>query len=353
MTLNIKPLYNLLIATGLLAGTLITSSCKHNDATPVYTANKAQLKQLTDSLNLVYTSSIEGHDLGQYPKQARTDLKESLDLAAAVNTGNFTSQEVSNAYANLRRAATAFSGRIIEEVAAANLVAKWLFTGNAMDATANHHDGQLMSGIIGTEGHPADGGTLPVLTTDRFGQAGSAYEFTNGAYIEVPYTVALNPGMLSISLWINPKETNSDNYMMSLDRWNGFKFQLQTDNFLYMTVKTPASTFDNDSNPGKMTVGAWHHAVVTVGNGAINFYIDGALSKSTSLAGTLVQLASPVNLAIGQQLPKDKFNFTDSTDPNYFYGGTFFRGSLDDIRYYNKVLTTAEVTQIYNNEKPN
>lgn len=351
MTLKSKPLYYFLMIAGLLASAVITS-CKHNDATPVYTANKAQLKQLTDSLNLVYTSSLEGHDLGEYPKQARADLKESLDLAAAVNAGNYTAQEVSNAYANLRRAAVAFSGRIIEEVAAESLIAKWLFTGNALDATANHHDGQLMSGIIGTEGSPADGGTLPVLTTDRFGQANSAYEFANGAYIEVPYAVTLNPGMLSISLWINPKEANGDNYMVSLDRWNGFKFQLQSDNFLFMTVKTATSTFDNDSNPGKMTLGAWHHAVVTVGNGAINFYIDGALSKTVSLAGTLAPLSSPVNLVIGQQLPKDKFNFTDSSDPNYFYGGSFFRGSLDDIRYYNKVLTTAEVTQIYNNEKP-
>lgn len=351
MTHKINPLYLLLIFAGLLTG-IITSSCKHNDAAPVYTANKAQLQLLTDSLNAVYTSAPEGHDLGEYPKQARADLKQALDLAAAVNTGNHTQAEVNNAYANLRRALLAFNGRIIEEVAAANLVAKWLFTGNALDATVNHHDGKLLSGIIGTEGNPADGGTLPVLTTDRFGQANSAYDFSNGAYIEVPYTAALNPQMLSISLWVNPKVANGDNYMISLDRWNGFKFQLQTDNFLFMTLKTAAATFDNDSNPGKMTIGVWHHAVVTTGNGAINFYIDGVFIKTVSLAGTIVQLSTPVNLVIGQQLPKDKFNFTNSSDPNYFYGGSFFTGSLDDIRYYNKVLTSAEVTQIYNNEKP-
>ena len=351
MTLKMNSLYSALVIAVLLT-TAVFTSCKHEDAKPVYTGNKAQLLQLTDSLNQVYTGSIEGHNLGEYPKQARADLKTALDLAAAVNTGNHTQDEVNNAYANLRRALLAFNDRIIEEVAPDYLVAKWLFNGNAQDATVNHHDGLLMSGIIGTEGKPADGGTLPVLTTDRFGVANNAYDFENGAYIEVPYTAALNPGMISISLWINPKVISGDNYMLSLDRWNGFKFQLQTDNFLFMTVKTASSTLDNDSNPGKMTVGEWHHAVVTVGNGAINFYVDGVVTKTVSVSGTLAQLTTPINLAIGQQLPKDKFNFTDSKDPNYFYSGTFFQGSMDDIRYYNKVLTSAEVTKIYNNEKP-
>ena len=351
MTLKTKPLYKFLLFAGLLSTAVITS-CKHEDAKPVFTGNKAQLQQLTDSLNQVYTSSTEGHNLGDYPKQARADLKTALDLAAAVNTGNHTQEEVNNAYANLRRATLAFNDRIIEEVAPDYLVAKWLFNGDALDATANHHDGLLMSGIIGTEGKPADGGTLPVLTTDRFGVANSAYEFENGAYIEVPYTAALNPGMISISLWINPKVTSGNNYLLSLDRWHGFKFQLQTDNFLFMTIKTASSTLDNDSNPGKMIIGEWHHAVVTVGNGAINFYVDGVVTKTVSVSGTLAQVSAPVNLAIGQQLPKDKFNFTDSTAPDYFYSGTFFQGSMDDIRYYNKVLTSAEVTKIYNNEKP-
>lgn len=322
-----------------------TVSCKNDKVEPDYTANKTQLKQLTDSVNQAYTNSAEGHGLGQYPKQARADLKEALDLAAAVNISNHTQEEVNNAFSNLRRAITAFNGRAIAEVAAENLVAKWLFTGNVLDATANHHDGVLMTGIVGTGTNLSDGGTLPVLTTDRFGQQGNAYEFAKGAYIEVPYTTALNPAMISISLWVNPKETYGNNYMISLNRWNGFKFQLQSDNFLFMTLKTDAATFDKDSNPGKMVNGQWHHAVVTTGNGSINFYVDGALVKTESLAGTAAKLVTPVNLVIGQQLPKN-------SDPANFSSESFFKGSLDDIRYYNKVLSSAEVMQIYNNEKP-
>lgn len=336
----------------LLLVTALISSCKDDEVKPDYTADKTTLKQLTDSIGNAYTLSVEGHDLGQYPKDARTTIKEAVDLANSVVSGNHTAEEVSNAYANLRRAIIVFNGRVIAEVAPESLIAKWLFNGSAVDATANHHDGALMSGIIGTSSSHTDGGTLPVLTTDRFGKSGNAYEFTNGAYIEVPYTESLNPALLSISLWINPKESYGDNYMVSLDRWHGFKFQLQSDNFLFMTLKTASATYDKDSNPGKMEVGKWHHGVVTVGNGAITFYVDGVLAKTESLAGTAAKVTAPINLVIGQQLPKDKFNFTDSSDPNYFGGAAFFKGSLDDIRYYNKILSADEVLKIYNNEKP-
>lgn len=341
-----QPFFVLLLAVVLL------SSCKDEDVKPDYNANKTSLKTLTDSISSVYTLSTEGHNLGEYPKDARVTIKEIIDMATSVTTGTHTQEEVNNAYANVRRAITAFNARKIEEVAAENLVAKWLFNGNALDATANHHDGTLMSGFIGTSASHSDGGILPVPTSDRFGIANNAYEFANGANIEVPYAIALNPGMLSISLWIKPKESSGDNYMLSLNKWNGFKFQLQSDNFLFMTVKTSGATFDKDSNPGKMVIGEWHHAVVTTGNGSISFYVDGTLAKTESLAGTLFTLVDPVNLVIGHQLPKDKFNFTDSSSPYYFSSGVFFRGSLDDIRYYNKVLSADEVMKIYNNEKP-
>jgi len=343
--------YNTLIFASVLAAVMV-SSCKDEEAKPDYTANKASLQQLTDSVSQVYNQSTEGHDLGQYPKQARTTLKKTVDLAAQVITGEHTQAEVNNAFANLRRAVVEFSGRKIAEVAPENLVAKWLFNGNALDATANHHDGQLMSGIIGNAASHSDGGVLPVLTTDRFGTAGSAYEFANGAYIEVPYATTLNPEILSLSLWINPKESYGDNYIMSLNKWNGFKFQLQTDNFLFLTLKTGTATYDRDSNPGKMVNGAWHHAVVTAGNGSITFYVDGVQVKSESAAGTAFRLATPVNLAIGQILPKGILNYTDSTSPFYFSNAAFFKGSLDDIRYYNKALSSDEVLKIYNNEKP-
>lgn len=58
-----------------------------------------------------------------------------------------------------------------------------------------------------------------------------------------------------------------------------------------------------------------------------------------------------VNLAIGQQLPKDVYNSTptagQAADYFKYYSAAYFKGRLDDIRLYNKALSDAEVTSIY------
>jgi hypothetical protein len=82
----------------------------------------------------------------------------------------------------------------------------------------------------------------------------------------------------------------------------------------------------------------------------MKFYIQGQLVKTVAVTGVPLTLTTPVNLAIGNELPKDGYNLTDPNDPNYFYGGDFFIGSLDDIRFYNKVLTDAEMLSIFTDE---
>jgi hypothetical protein len=55
-------------------------------------------------------------------------------------------------------------------------------------------------------------------------------------------------------------------------------------------------------------------------------------------------------VAIGNELPKEDYNLTDPTSPNYFYGGDYFMGALDEVRFYNTVLTDAEILSIFIDE---
>jgi len=70
------------------------------------------------------------------------------------------------------------------------------------------------------------------------------------------------------------------------------------------------------------------------------------LVKTVPITGTPLTLSEPVNLAIGNELPKDEYTINSSDDYTY-YGGDFFIGSLDDIRFYNTALSDAEVLSIY------
>ena len=87
---------------------------------------------------------------------------------------------------------------------------------------------------------------------------------------------------------------------------------------------------------------SWHHILETVDvagpNTLINLYVDGVLDSSANVAGVVssVQHAT-INTYIG------------STNG----GSNFFRGYMDELRFYDSVLTTAEIQQLYTYGNPN
>ncbi|MVN77505.1 hypothetical protein GO988_14310 [Hymenobacter sp. HMF4947] len=350
--------YALVLSVLLLGALTFASSCsKNDDNAPVGNVDKAKLTALIDSATVGYNAAVEGNKPGNYAPGSKAALKTALDLSTATkNDASYNQAQVNAATANLRRAVVAFKSALIQEVSVANLVAQWKFSGNANDATANANNGKLSSGPIGPGTAPGDGGTLPVLVADRFGQAGQAYEFTNGAYIEVPYKAALNPQALTMSLWCKRFDSNSDNYMLSLNRWTGYKFQLQGAGKPFLTISTTSAIADKDADSGIVPVNVWTHVAVSYADGNMRFYINGALVKTyTDVKGPLLTVPQPVALCIGQQLPKNIYNSTptggQATGYFDYYGPAYFKGQLDEIRLYNRVLTDAEVQSIYTIEK--
>ena len=325
-------------------------SCKKDDngngnGTPAN--DKSALNALIDSVTNVLNTTAEGNKPGQYGVGAKNDLDSTLQLAISVAGNNtYTQREVDNATANLERAVTTFQSHLIQEVSVANLVAFWKFNGNAIDSSGNGHDGQLSTGWTGPGNAPVDGGTLPKLVADRFGRTNMAYDFNNGATVEVPFNAAFNAQSFTISLWMKRHGTNCNNYFFSLNRWNGYKFQLQCNNFLFLTFKGDNGYHDVDSNPGVVPDETWTQVAVSYTNGAMKFYINGSLVKTADVTGTPVTLGAPVNLAIGNELPKSEYTINSSDDYTY-YGGDFFIGSLDDVRFYNIALSDAEILSIY------
>lgn len=220
------------------------------------------------------------------------------------------------------------------------LVASYPFNGDATDASGNGNDGTV------TTGFAAWGAGTPILTTDRNDVADQAYYFDMGGNIEVPYSTILNPGTLSISWWIYMEERANNDYMISLNRWDCFKVNLQDANKVFFTTKVddpdnPGSFIYNDrDNEGDGLVAEqWYHLAVSFGNGHMKFYIDGVLVKdwdnvpNSNIADIS---ADPVNLVFGQERPTSAY--TDETGD-----GGWFKGKMDDIKIYNRVLSDDEV----------
>jgi hypothetical protein len=86
----------------------------------------------------------------------------------------------------------------------------------------------------------------------------------------------------------------------------------------------------------------WHHLVSTISlngsNCTIFSYVDGVLDNTTSQSGTITGIQhSAFNTYIGSR---------DSTQ-------NFFRGYLDELRFYNTVLTSSDITTLFTYGNPN
>jgi hypothetical protein len=311
--------------------------------------------------------------------RAQNLVKTSQDVVAleaaitaaqlVVKDGASTKATVSIATARLFEVVTMYQNQIVLPINHANLVGHWTFNeikqslpGNPVkDYSGNSHDGTIKVG------HAFWGAGTPSLTEDRYGIAGKALHFDSGGNIEIPYSIELNPPIMSITVWAKP-EVNSpvinNQYIISMNHWNGYKLNFQDTPRAFFTVTyddrlaTPAilkhCCYDRDQNNGIAPQGAWHHYVITFGGGHEIFYIDGIMINDwNDTPGTISQLQTPVNLMFGQDLPTNLYATGPSSDPNYLINfGGFYIGALDEVRIYKCVLTQAQVTSIYNLEKP-
>ncbi len=385
-----KKVYGLLSVLTVMLIAWTFNSCSKSDAVPVsFTSLSAEIS----AAQTLLSTTAEGVAAGNYVRGSQAILQAAITAAQAVVASKTSTQaQVTAATAQLTAAVTTYQAAVVTPIAAANLMGQWTFdelTTAAVGTSVKDYSGNSFNGAI-TAGHPyfsttaalpwsgyAVTSNVPTQTADRYGNANKALHFTAGANVEIPYNTKLNPQQITISLWAkadslpgDPGKYWANNYMISMNRWNTYKFQIQDTPRAFFTAhvsgkQTPLcgcsadSTFyDRDMNAGKISpLVKWHHYVVTFGGGHEVFYVDGFLvydwgSNNDAVPGTIVNIAAkPVNLVIGQDLPTAKYS-TVSSSPYYVNYGAYFIGAIDEVRVYNTVLTPAQVTSIYTLEKP-
>ncbi|MCH7732058.1 MAG: T9SS type A sorting domain-containing protein [Candidatus Marinimicrobia bacterium] len=202
-----------------------------------------------------------------------------------------------------------------------DLVAYYPFSGNANDESDNGYDG----GVFGA-----------TLTNDRFGNENSAYYF-DGVFdrIQVPNNPALNfQDSITVNFWIKPGEIptqGTETYPISHGSWEErWKFTFTGNRKIRWTINTTDSIGDLDSNTELDTSNFYFMSGLYDGSN-IKLYINGVFDVSASLSGLINQTG--LDLTIGQSKP-------GITDFNY-------KGIIDDIRIYGRVLTEDEIQDLY------
>ncbi len=199
-----------------------------------------------------------------------------------------------------------------------DLVAFFPFDGNANDASGFGNNGT------------ASGASL---TSDRFGNAASAYSFDGiNDNVRVISSSSLNfQNAITINFWIKVGEFyDREAYPISHGNWeNRWKVSI-TNKRIRWTVKTNTGIKDLDSETELVKNNLYN---VTVLYNGIDYeiYLNGELDAFTSFSGSI--LTTPIDLMIGQVLP-------GNTEYN-------FKGVLDDIRIYNYALSYNSIQSLY------
>jgi hypothetical protein len=113
---------------------------------------------------------------------------------------------------------------------------------------------------------------------------------------------------------------------------------------------------DRDTDAGILQNDTWTHVAMTFTSGEMVFYLDGEeVVKWTGddLTGTGIAPHDGIDLCIGQALPTDDYS-ADPEDPHAWKEWTgYFKGYLDDLRFYNEVLTGPQIKVMYDYENAN
>ena len=204
------------------------------------------------------------------------------------------------------------------------LVAWYPFDGNASDMSGNGNHGNVNGATLGT---------------DRYGQANRAYSFDGvDDNLVIGEINSFEAQSHTFSTWANATQWSGD--IISKD---GEASQRQ-----WLIGSAPANGeiiahFWSDTQMYQarsrylLSTNQWSNIVQVWNNNSLKLYIDGVLHGETQTVGSLAFGDQPIRIGGG------------ALEGNPLW----FNGSIDDIRIYDRALSTEKVKALYEFEKAN
>lgn len=192
-----------------------------------------------------------------------------------------------------------------------DLIARWDFdecSGPIVDSSGYGNNGALVAGVTFTGNTPTN--------------QGCSLTFNGTAPISIPISAPINAQQTK-TMWAYITGPVSGNQYL-LDEGGGNNNCVS---ILAGHVRLYVAPTALDSNTTVVT-NKWYFIVSTIDGSKLSLYIDGTLDKS--VAATPIAPASPITLG------------------NYGGGpGYYLTGSLNDVRIFNRALTSQEIHQMY------
>lgn len=228
-----------------------------------------------------------------------------------------------------------FSKTLFAQYLSSGLVAHFTFDGNALDVTGNGNDGTVVGPLT--------------LTADRFGNANGAYSFDRNGYISLSNNLLLNGATsAAITGWVrNRMEPNEGGFVVAAgDVRSGLDpFAVKFHGEIFAEAIFTETT-RGDSAPNRyvgLTGGMagdlkdqWVPFVSqfssSSGETLFQLFINGALARETTYSYSLA-------VVFDQAMPVQIGALAG-------FGDTYFRGDIDELRFYNRALNAGEVSAL-------
>ncbi len=251
------------------------------------------------------------------PAQMTVALGTPYVLTAAQNAGTMT--------LTLRNMANTYDS----SSTISNLVANYLFDNNANDTSTNNNNLTNVSSVT--------------YNTSDYKRGTAAASFNGSNYYQITNDGRFSPDNFTIAFWIKPLATSGTHQAIASCR-SGTGIGTLTGWFIYIAPNNNLEFFTGASssysggsvysNFGGVFQNTWVHIAITLNksSSACILYINGNSSFTTTR--TYVNNTG-TNMRIGAGANEDTVNFIVRS-------GTL----MDDFRFYNKVLTAAEVSTL-------
>jgi hypothetical protein len=211
------------------------------------------------------------------------------------------------------------------------LIAWYPLDGNASDMSGNSRHGTIY-------------GSNP--TEDRHGKMNGAYNFDGkDDYIKINHDKAFNHLPLSISVWFKSNETQHGSIVSKYwnGSWNGWTVNVNSSEITPFYLRSRGKQVIGNHHPSyrenkgfgsTYERNSWNHVVLVYSNEGGKIYLEGKLKDTKNWKGEAgsPSTTQPVNIGLYRRSKS---------------GGSFFKGSIDDVRIYDRALSEVDVLALY------
>ena len=151
-------------------------------------------------------------------------------------------------------------------------------------------------------------------------------------WVTVPDSASLDlTGPMTISAWVRPTALGAWDQVLLKESTNGLTYALYATNASGNRPNGQFSIAGADRTvlgTSALANGAWTHLSTTYDRSAMRLYVNGTLVRTTNRTGAVATSNSPLRIG-GNSIWSE-----------------WFAGQLDDVRVYNRSLSTTEIVTV-------